>query len=181
MTTTPPSPIVLHYSRPKAIFKIVLGAVCMAVLAYYGYFLVAGFSTSTAATLKGLAILCLPFLLIYLWVAGSSIKALLWRGPVLILDQHGITDRRHGDRLIPWHDLAGVHLGQDGNKAALILKFHNLSVAKAHMGNWRLPSAVMNRILHFGEWFVILGPLDYDALAVLRKAEGCIADAHGGS
>ena len=170
--------MVLHYSRPKAIFKILLGTACMGVLGYYGYFLVAGLSNSSSATLKGLALLCLPFALIYAWVAASSIKVLRWHGPVLTLDADGISDRRHGEGRIPWHDLAGVHLGQDGNKAALILKFHTLAHAKAHMGRWRLPSAVMNRVLHFGEWFVVLGPLQYDALAVLRTAEGFIAAAH---
>lgn len=167
--------MVLYYSRPWAIFKILLFTALMAAMAQTLYFLVAAASPSPNALAKGTLVFSAPYLLIYFYLIWGSVKALRWRDPVLVFDETGITDARHGDKLIPWRDIASTYLGQDGNQACLVVKFTSLAAAKRNLGAWRMPSALLNRVIMFGEWCVILGPLKFKSREVVAKADELLA------
>lgn len=165
----------LHYSRPKALFTIVFGAVVLAALAY-GTFMLSGWANpDVEMRLRASALVTLPFLLVYLFRVWTDTRVFRWHGPALRMDARGITDYRRGGHRIPWCDLDNVYIAEVAARGALVMEFRDFTTARSHMGLWRMPVALLNRIMLHGHWYVPLGGLDYSGKEVSTVARALLA------
>lgn len=112
-------------------------------------------------------------------------RILLWRGPAVVIDNHGIHDRRTGAVMTPWssiHDIRvldrhGHHIGIDtlasGNAAdprlpALLRRRHAEPLTV--IDTFFLRSKTGNRILDFVMPLTALTPLDMSETPVSEKS-----------
>lgn len=165
-----PEPLSLRYSRPWAIVVLVLVTAWTAYLAYVCYALQALITAPLAA------LIFVPWGALFVWQSWSSVRRLLHDGPVVTLDDHGITDLRRGGGAVPWFDVAGVQLAAAGG-TCLMVRFRDLRAAREHLGVLSLPGALVNRIYNGGEWPVKLTSLRYSRKEVLSTAKAFIAQA----
>ncbi len=181
MDTAAPSPprrsreLELHYSGPKALFTIIFGALVLATLAY-GTFMLSGWANpDVEMRLRASAVVTLPFLLVYLFKVWTGTRVYRWQGPVLRLDARGITDHRRGGRRIPWCELDNVYIAEVAGRGALVLEFRDFATARGHMGWWRMPIALVNRIMLHGHWYVPLAGLAYRGSEVSNVSRALLA------
>lgn len=175
-TPRPPQiqPLFLYPSRVWAAFVCALFGIVVGFASYGWFLLIALFPKAT-----------------YLWLFGPpAVAILLWltycawqfrkRGPVVILDEDGITDLRLGERPVPWDDIAQfeVKLTNRGG-TNLVVKFRDMETAREHLGHLRSPFAWMDNRAYGGHWLVRLTSLRFDGTEVTRRANAFAARALG--
>jgi len=112
-------------------------------------------------------------------------RILLWRGPAVVIDNHGIHDRRTGSAMTPWssiHDIRildrhGLHIGIDtlasgtaiaSRLPALLHRRHAEPITV--IDTFFLRSKTGNRILDFVLPLTALTPLDMSETPVSEKS-----------
>lgn len=180
MTPTGPSdptPLSLHYSRPKALL-----ALCLVVLlaGSFGYhlFLLASYvsASSSPAVLAALAAtlaiaVALPF------VAGP-VRALRHAGPVVVLDAQGITDIRRAPDFIPWLDVSSITIGfYVPTRRWLVFQIHARAAGRLRTSTMARLRGFLRRGILLGDWHANLQPLDARVVEVLDVAERLRLDA----
>ena len=159
-------PLELHYSRPWALF--VLAAVT-AWTAWVAYVCLALQSVITAPLA---ALLFAPFGLFFVARAISCVRRLLHDGPVLILDDRGITDLRRSGDTVPWSDVAHVELVADRGGTVLRVRLRSGDAAREHLG---MLGGWLHRLHGRGGWVSTLTSLRFRRAEVLRVAKTFLA------
>lgn len=134
---------------------------------YLGVGLAPALGARLAAVLGGLmALLALP----PLWAGWRRLRT---QEPVVSISRFGLHDRRLTRRLIPWQDIAAVHLGTYGDEQALLLDFRDLGVALQHVRRGQLGPTLAERGWGSRDQVgVVLGPLQCrhaDVLALCQR------------
>jgi hypothetical protein len=162
-----PEPLTVHYR------KGLLAVLCLFLLGamVYGLFMTwAFFAGYLGVPLLG-ALMSLAFVpfAIALWVAG---RALFWRGPVLELDEDGITDHRRREPYAAWDDIDDVFLGYGLNGwVRLAIQFRNPADAERHLEYPSWLNLLERMVYRNGHWNLKLAGLDTPMLTILRTAE----------
>lgn len=174
-----PEPLTVHYS------KGLMAVLCLFLLGAIVYGLV--MTWAFAAGYLGVpllgALLSLAFIpfAVALWFAG---RALFWRGPVLELDEDGITDHRRREPYAAWDDIDDVYLGYGLNGwVRLCVQFRDPAEAERHQEIPPWLNFLERLVYQNGHWNLYLSGLDtpmrkiaataqaYRRKAVLRRVE----------
>lgn len=140
-----PPPLELFYSRGIAISMI---AVALILGGYALFMLIAAAHTFLLwpiALLLGVMLipmLCLPL------IAGW--RALRWEGPVLILDEDGITDHRKRDNFVPWKDIGEVNMNRPMGEMLLSVEFTDRETARKYVRNPLLLISIVRYLWFWG-------------------------------
>jgi len=168
-------PLFLYPSRLWAAFVCALFGIVVGFVSYWWFLLIALFRNATYLWLFGP-----PSVAIVLWLLYSAWQ-LRKRGPVVILDEDGITDFRLSKRPVPWEDIVQfeVKLTNRGG-TNLVVKFRDMETAREHLGRVRTPFAWMDNRAYGGHWLVRLTSLRFDGTEVTRRANAFAARARAG-
>ena len=172
----PLKPLFLYPSRLWTAFVCALFGIVAGFTSYWWFLLIAMFRNATYSWLFGP-----PAVVMLLWLSYCA-----WqfrkRGPVVILDEDGITDLRLGEHPVPWDDIAQfeVKLTNRGG-TNLVVKFRDMETAREHLGRVRTPFAWMDNRAYGGHWLVRLTSLRFDGTEVTRRANAFAARARSGA
>lgn len=168
MTRSTPlvTPLELRYSRPVALFVLVLAV---------GALLSQGTALIGLTQLRGLAPIALLALLafapVYWLLFRYVFRALSQQEPVVVLDEHGIHDVRQRQSFVAWDDVQRVRLGS-GDKAHYLCLDYTVKAAgrlQSRLGGWW---AMLWRVGDtLGDWNVYLLTLSGRRREIERHAE----------
>jgi len=162
-----PEPLTVHYRKGlmAVLCLFLLGAIVYGLVMTWAFF--AGYlGMPLLGALMSPAFL--PFA-VALWFAG---RALFWRGPVLELDEEGITDHRRREPHAAWDDIDDVFLGY-GFKGwvRLAIQFRNPADAERYLEYPSWLNLLERMVYRNGHWNLKLAGLDTPMLKILRTAE----------
>ena len=163
----PPQTLSLCYSRPRHYFLLLIFA---PLLGFYVYFL-------SISHINILTVMFAPLAMFFASVCVACVKALRWRGPVVVLDDFGIADFRLGEEAVPWRDVVQAQVTANDAFTFLTLRFRNAADAKKYMGVGRFYRSWLDDWFMSGQWKTRLTPLRFRRLELLLRANAFIAHA----
>ncbi len=110
----------------------------------------------------------LPYFLI---AAKSGIRAVLTSGPVLVVDEHGITDNRREPSFASWEDIHDVHLGVGGRYYTLCIRFRSGLTARQYVGRFFRLRQILMRFYVLGDWNLSLWLLGRSRTDIFHAAQ----------
>ena len=110
----------------------------------------------------------LPYFLI---AAKSGIRAVLTSGPVLVVDEHGITDSRREPSFASWEDIHDVHLGVGGRYYTLCVRFRSGVTARQYVGRFFRLRQILMRFYVLGDWNLSLWLLGRSRTDIFHAAQ----------
>lgn len=165
-----PEALDLYYSRTWHGFLLLVFA---PPLVFYVYFL-------SISQINLLTVLFAPLALFCVQVCFDSVKALRWEGPVVLLDEFGITDLRLCEEAVPWRDVLRAELYANDAYTFLTLRLRDASAAKRYMGTGRFFGSWLSDWFMSGKWRTRLTSLRFKRREVLQRANDFIAHARRG-
>ena len=163
-----PNPIRLYYSKARAAVVLVLVTACVT---WVGYLALVGLLVGHVVLLLAGVLLLVVVVTLAIAFARESARALTHRGPVVIMDERGITDTRQKSPFVAWDDVGEISLGGlSQTRGYLIFEFRTASTARAHTPSFFLARFFVRKALFLGDWHVDLRPLKCRTADVLRAA-----------
>lgn len=158
-------PLVLYHAKPYVMFWLLLNV----AVSFYVFF---------TAYLVGVALITVPLaLLLMLPIAPfffgafiGQVRALLWDGPALIIDDNGITDHREHSKFVAWDDIEKIYLSRRRLRLVLCIDFRDAAKIREHLPRPRLLVQLHNKANFEGDWNLPLGPLRCKSKEVLHVA-----------
>lgn len=168
-TATPPDTlrVEVHYSFLKCAGAAALFLWFAGWALFWG---ITGLSTGhgLAMVIGGLAILVLvPLLLPFL---PSVLHPWRHRGPVLVLDEDGVTDYRKTVPFIPWSDIRSVSVGSGETANFLCFSFRHPDPRREDPPGGGLLGRMLKRAAFLSDWNVSLRLLRCHKQDLLRSA-----------
>jgi len=159
--------IEVHYSPWVYIPATVL---FVGAAGWLGFWLVAGLFSGhlLALAVGGIAVLVLGSVLL------SFLPAIVhpWRhrGPVVMLDEAGITDVRKPVSFVPWSDIRSIDLGSGETAAWLCCEFRRADPGRQDRPSLGPLGSLLNRTRFLSDWNVTLRMLACNRQDLLRSA-----------
>ena len=164
-----PKPLALSTSRFYAVLMFVFSTLFVMGSAYTALALSSAFGKALAA------ILFAPSALVCVITIAQCLRNFFWKGPVLVLDQFGITNYRKGGHLIPWTEVDAARLDAKYSATYLMLRFRHSSDVHAHFGKVRWLEAIGAHLFYKGfEGRVKLTSLAFKRSSVLKTTQAFI-------
>lgn len=175
MTQTPrqdPSALALNYSLPRVAFVLALVVAATVSLGYYLFAIAGLFGGRIPLYIPG-ALTAGFALLMGLVFAIEPLRALRHRGPVVTLDEYGITDERRVNPFISWLDVSGIAIGfVQPTRRWLVLQLHERASHRLRAGRLGRMRRLLRRSLLLGDWHADLALLACRPRDVLEAAAG---------
>ena len=92
------------------------------------------------------------------------------RGPVVVLDEDGITDVRQQVSFLPWSDVRSIHLGVGESAAWLCFEFRRADRSRQELGSLGRLGSFLSRTRSLSDWNVTLRMLACNKDDLLRSA-----------
>lgn len=160
-------PLELYFSKPYVALWMVLNVSCSA---YVGFMMiVAGMAV---ITLPVAAIMLLVISPVFIGAFLGQLKALLWQGPVLIIDESGITDHRECNSFVAWSDIEKIYLSRRRGPLVLCVNFRTADAIRQQLSRPFFLKLLFSKANFEGDWNLKLGPLRCRQKEVLRVAKG---------
>lgn len=140
-----PPTLEVFYSRGIAVLMILAPLIFGGYALYMLFALAHTFLLWPIALLLGAALipmLCLPII--------AGLRALRWEGPVLILDEDGITDHRKRNAFVPWKDIGEVNMNRPLGEMLLSVEFNDAEIARKYVRNPLLLNSIVRYLWFWG-------------------------------
>lgn len=174
MTRTPPlnpPTLALHYSMPRVLFVLALVLAFTVSLGYYLFAIAGLFGARMPLYIPGALTAGFAFFVV-LAFALEPLRALRHRGPVVTLDEHGITDERRVNSFIAWLDVSSITLGfVQPTRRWLVLQLHERASHRLRSGRLAGVRRFLRRAVLLGDWHASLSLLACRQKDVLDAAE----------
>ena len=159
--------LVLHYSKPRALVMLAVLAGCTLWLAYL---ILAGIVAGQPVILIAGVVATVAFVPVVIPSLMQNLTALQSSGPVVVIDERGITDNRKEEAFLGWEQIGAIKLGMtQKSHSYLIIDYRSARVAQARQqSKWFF---WVRRFATFGDWEVNLRPLRRNDDDVLRRAQ----------
>lgn len=159
--------IEVHYAPLTC---IAAAAAFLVVSAWGGYWLAAGLFSGHWLALLMAAVVLLVLMPVLLAFLPAVIHPWRHRGPVLILDETGVTDLRKKVSFIPWSDIASIGLGSGETAAFLCFAFKRTDRSREDPPRIGPLGKLTTRVRFLSAWNVSLRMLRCDRHELLAAA-----------
>lgn len=123
-------------------------------------------------------LVAVPWVIACAKVIISCVRHYFWEGPMLVLDEEGITDYRRKGHFISWREIDAARIEAHHARTCLVIRFRSLADVKEHFGSIRMIETIFGRLLYKGfEGNIRLTSLKYEHHAVLRVTHAFIRNA----
>lgn len=161
-----PKALELYTSRFYAVLVIIVFTLFVIVSAYTAVALTTIFGKVLVM------VFMLPTALVYVLTMVQCMRNFFWVGPVLVLQEFGITNYRKDGHMIPWTEVEAVRLDARGTSTYLVLRFRRASDVNSHFGKTRWLQSITGRLFYKGfEGRVKLTSLGFKRSVVLQTAQ----------
>lgn len=160
-------PMALYYIKPYVALGMLLNVSCAI---YVGFMVIAaGVAVITLPVAFIMLLFVAPF---FIGIFLGQMKSLLWQGPVLVIDDTGITDLRERHSFVPWSDIEKIYLSRRRGPLVLCVNFRNADTIRRQLTRPFLLKLLFSKANFEGDWNLKLGALRCKHKEVLRVAKG---------
>lgn len=159
--------IEIHYSP---LVYVPATALFVLALGWLGYWMLAGLLSGQGLGVIIAAVAALFGLPLLLPMLPSVLHPWRHRGPVLILDEDGVTDIRKRVSFVPWSDIASIELGSGETASFLCFGFHHADSRRQDLRGLGGLGTVLSRMRSLSDWNVSLRMLACQKQEVLSSA-----------